>query len=322
MLVCNISLRAPRAAISVDIVEAATAVDATATGNVIFATLVDAPANVRDVVDAFTGEIMLEAANAAATVTAGVVYGMAVLEEATASAVTDGAKAPSAITAAVDETATAAEVVDAATVSAPTRSAMLPRAMIGPSASREAYVAGTMVNLSEDATTTPIAADVAEATTAVDSPSATIAGRWVLVGSWTYSTPVANVDFTGLAGYTEVRAVMRQVSGSSGLFQFARVSTNNGSSFMSSAGDYIETATDGTANTITYMPMQPAIGAGAHTGEILITGWNLTANKVAQMRHATGIRQYVIPTSSALNALRIADNGGDLTGGSIYVFAR
>jgi hypothetical protein len=133
-------------AISVDIVEAATAVDATATGNVIFATLVDDPANVRDVVDAFTGEIMLEAASAAATVTVGLVYGAAVLEEVTASAVTDGAKAPSAITAAVDEAATAAEAVDAA-IAAPSRSAMLPRAMVGPSASREAYVAGTMVNL-------------------------------------------------------------------------------------------------------------------------------------------------------------------------------
>jgi hypothetical protein len=147
MLVCNISLRAPRAAIAAGIVEAATAVDATATGNVIFATLVDDPANVRDVVDAFLGQIMLEAASAAATVTAGIVYGAVVLEEATANAVTDGTKAPSAITAAVAEAATAAEAVDAATVSAPTRSAMLPKAYVNPTTSRDANVAGTMVNL-------------------------------------------------------------------------------------------------------------------------------------------------------------------------------
>jgi hypothetical protein len=164
MLVCNISLRAPRAAISVGIVEAATAVDATATGNVIFATLVDDPANVRDVVDAYLGEIMLEVASADATVTAGIVYGAAVIEEATAIATADGARGPTAIAAAVDEAAAAAEVVDAAitvviveaatasatqdgTVVAPSRSAMLPRAMVGPSASRDANVAGTMVNV-------------------------------------------------------------------------------------------------------------------------------------------------------------------------------
>jgi hypothetical protein len=134
-------------AISVDIVEAATAVDATATGNVIFATLVDDPANVRDVVDAFTGEIMLEAASAAATVTAGLIYTVAILEQATAAAVADGTKAPSAITAAVDEAATASSTQDATAVSVPTRSAMLPTAYVNPSSSRDAYVAGTMVNL-------------------------------------------------------------------------------------------------------------------------------------------------------------------------------
>src|SRR6185436_603959 len=65
MLVCNVSLRPPRAGIAADILEAIEATDATASGQVVFATLVDDPASVGDLVDAYLGEIMLEAASAA-----------------------------------------------------------------------------------------------------------------------------------------------------------------------------------------------------------------------------------------------------------------
>lgn len=51
-------------AVYADVVEATTATDATATGTVVFATLVDDPASVGEIVDAYLGEIMLEAANA------------------------------------------------------------------------------------------------------------------------------------------------------------------------------------------------------------------------------------------------------------------
>jgi hypothetical protein len=84
MLVCNVSQRARRAVIAASISEIAAAVDATATGNIVFATLVDDPASVGDRVDAYLGEIMLEAANAAAIVNVSVVYAVAIVEEAAA----------------------------------------------------------------------------------------------------------------------------------------------------------------------------------------------------------------------------------------------
>jgi hypothetical protein len=89
MLVCNISLRPPRRLIAADLAEAAAAVDASTTGNVVFATLVDDPASVRETVDAYTGSIMLEAASAAATVSVGLVYSTVVNAVTTAGAVTD-----------------------------------------------------------------------------------------------------------------------------------------------------------------------------------------------------------------------------------------
>jgi hypothetical protein len=145
MLVCNVSLLRRRAAIAADVAEAATAADAPGTGNVVFATLVDDPANVRDRVDAYLGQIMREAASAAATVNAGLTYAAAIAEAVTATSTQSGS-VPTVWSTVVAEAATATATQDA-TVVALSRSAMLPGAFINPSASRAANVAGTMVNL-------------------------------------------------------------------------------------------------------------------------------------------------------------------------------
>jgi hypothetical protein len=112
MLVCNISLRPPRSAIAADVAEAATALDASTTGFVVFATLVDDPASVGDIVDAYLGEIMLEAASAADAIDAGMEYTAAIVEATTALAAQDG-NVPAIYTDSVDETASAASAQDA-----------------------------------------------------------------------------------------------------------------------------------------------------------------------------------------------------------------
>jgi hypothetical protein len=71
MLVCSVSQLQRRAAIAAAVAEAAAALDAPGTGNVVFATLVDDPASVGELVDAYLGEIMLEAASASVIVDAG-----------------------------------------------------------------------------------------------------------------------------------------------------------------------------------------------------------------------------------------------------------
>jgi len=71
MLVCSVSLARRQRAIAADIAEAALAADSPGTGNIVFATLVDDPASVGEMVDAYLGEIMVEAASAADTVDAG-----------------------------------------------------------------------------------------------------------------------------------------------------------------------------------------------------------------------------------------------------------
>lgn len=84
MLVCHVSLRPPRGAITAELVEATTAADATASGHVIFAALVDDPANVRDTVNAYLGEIIREAASASDSVTTVTSVAGTITETATA----------------------------------------------------------------------------------------------------------------------------------------------------------------------------------------------------------------------------------------------
>jgi hypothetical protein len=84
MLVCSVSQLQRRAAVAADVAEAAAALDAPGTGNVVFATLVDDPASVGDTVDAYLGEIMLEAASAGDAADAGLAYAADLSEPVTA----------------------------------------------------------------------------------------------------------------------------------------------------------------------------------------------------------------------------------------------
>jgi hypothetical protein len=113
MLVCNVSLRPPRVAIAASINETGAAVDATATGNIVFATLIDDPASVADFVDAYSGEIMREAATAADVVDAGSLYIAAIDESVTAVHAQD-APLPMTYAGAIIEAATATSSQDAA----------------------------------------------------------------------------------------------------------------------------------------------------------------------------------------------------------------
>jgi len=112
MLVCNVSQLARRAVVAASLTEAAAALDAPGTGNVVFATLVDDPASVRDFVDAYFGSIMTETASATATVNAGLTYAARVDEAVTALDLFSGT-VPTVLSVAATEAASAADVADA-----------------------------------------------------------------------------------------------------------------------------------------------------------------------------------------------------------------
>lgn len=147
---------------------------------------------------------------------------------------------------------------------------------------------------------------------------------WALVNSWTFSTNVAQVDFTGLAGYSDVRVLVRNVTMTGSGLRAVRVSTNNGSTFLATSGDYVSVASTGVETASTLINGHVTASTSARSCEVEICGFNLTAPKAVQMQTRVDVRTVIIPTSSALNAVRVFDGTGgtNLTGGSIYVYAR
>ena len=90
MLVCSVSARPRGIEVTVDIAEAAEAIDGSTSGFVVFSTLVDDPASVADRVDAFLGDIMVEAASASDAFVAGF-RSVASIAEATTASSAEGA---------------------------------------------------------------------------------------------------------------------------------------------------------------------------------------------------------------------------------------
>lgn len=111
MLVCSVVLRPKRGTLASTIVETATATDAPSI-NAVFAIIADDPGAASDTVSAFVGQLMVEAASAAAVVDAGSLRNAAIVEETNAAA-TFVPYVPGPIAAAIAETATAASTQDA-----------------------------------------------------------------------------------------------------------------------------------------------------------------------------------------------------------------
>lgn len=83
MLVCSVVLRPKRATLAATVTETAAALDTLSPG-AIFAILADDPGAASDTVNAFVGQFMIEAANAAAVVDAVAAHPVFVLEEISA----------------------------------------------------------------------------------------------------------------------------------------------------------------------------------------------------------------------------------------------
>src|SRR5262245_36251736 len=92
MLVCHVSQRPVGQTIAADLTEAALALDASNQGLLVLATLIDDPASVGDVTDAYLGEIMVETASASDATSVGALYSGDIAESGTASDVPDASK--------------------------------------------------------------------------------------------------------------------------------------------------------------------------------------------------------------------------------------
>ncbi len=150
------------------------------------------------------------------------------------------------------------------------------------------------------------------------------------VASWTFITSqavsgAAQWDFTGLAGYTELRVMLALVGTGTTAIPWLRVSTDNGSTYLASSGDYNGINTNGVLNALTAMPFLSTSTTTTRTCQIVLYGINLAAPKMgtALFFSNDSIGNNYLPGTGAITAVRVLNStGANFTTGTIYLFGR
>lgn len=155
--------------------------------------------------------------------------------------------------------------------------------------------------------------------------------KWVLVDTngvetssptWTHSTDVANVDVNGLTDYDDLLIVCNQVTASVSGSRAIQVSVNNGASFYSASGDYVTINSSGVRTATTDIARHITFATAARDFVALIAGAGTTAPLKRALATDREERTFVA-SPLPINAIRFLNSaGGNLTGGSLYVFAR
>jgi hypothetical protein len=143
---------------------------------------------------------------------------------------------------------------------------------------------------------------------------------WTLVATQVLSTQ-QNYDFTGLSAYNEIMVVSKDIAKNSAVTQML-VSTDNGLSFLNASGDYISVDASGIGANDTTMSCS---GNNASTHHLcrVITNFNTTAPKPSWLWNAvSGNCSYMIPSTTALNAIRLRTHQSTFTGGTVRVYGR
>jgi len=145
---------------------------------------------------------------------------------------------------------------------------------------------------------------------------------WVELASWTYSSDVANVDFTGLAGYSEIMVIGKGITLSVAGVRALRFSTDNGSSYYSGSSDYYTCQLTGISTQASSLVAHNTANSTARDFTATLRLANLTTPRKDVVLTA-GLTGYFDGSSSPVNAIRVLSTvAGNLTGGTIKVFGK
>ena len=141
------------------------------------------------------------------------------------------------------------------------------------------------------------------------------------MSSWTWSTNVAEVDFTGLGAYNELLFIARGVTASVSGVRVLYASTDNGSTFYTTSGNYVNLDNTGVeANTTGFGHSTSSTAARSLHVHIRNTKG---AVKSAYVQNTVSATSLFIASTSDIDAIRFSNTGGgNLTAGSAYLFGR
>ena len=173
-------------------------------------------------------------------------------------------------------------------------------------------------------TNTDLTVDSKGRITAASSGSAGGGGGWSLIESRAVGSG-ATEDFIDLDS-NELWIMIVGVTTVDNAVVNLRVSVNNGSSFLAASGDYIIIDSIGSRSNVTSMTVIAlTTGGTARDGWRFIANANGTTNPKISWNtiDTTNLLAYRIPTTSAIDAVRLLPGTGNFNGaGTIYIFGR
>lgn len=153
-------------------------------------------------------------------------------------------------------------------------------------------------------------------------------GAWALAFSSTISSPVASVDAVGLSGASEILCIATGITTSAAGLRVFRLSTNNGTSFFNTTGDYLRIQ----PSTGEHLSSSAAITHNSATtaartivGTIIaadISGVPKLCSSNSNFDTTDSGSRIFVASTDPVNAVRLESTAGNLTGGSFYVYTR
>lgn len=142
---------------------------------------------------------------------------------------------------------------------------------------------------------------------------------WKVAGTWEHSVDgdAANVDFTGLSG--SIMVIARGLSMSSSGFRRIHASVDNGSTYLTSSGDYVAVDGNGVESSTTVLGGHSGATTSARTVFTHVISNVAGANSVA---HSQLGYILLVASADAINAIRVAASAGVFNGGTITVLVR
>lgn len=146
----------------------------------------------------------------------------------------------------------------------------------------------------------------------------------VKAASWVFSTNVASVNFTNLSPYSELLVIMRNVTCSVSGLRSIRVSDDNGGSFYAGTA-YAFIQEDGADSVSSAISMHGTVTTAARSGIVGLKGINIfgTPKAFETINRTAFGGGLFLGSLNPINAFQILNtSGGNLTGGSIFVFGK
>lgn len=144
---------------------------------------------------------------------------------------------------------------------------------------------------------------------------------WTLIESRAMTTNV-NEDFINLSVYSEILVICIAITKSVTGVLILRVSEDNGSTFLSASGDYLQVPTGGNTSNQTSIAMHTTNATAARSAIAIISGLNKSAQKFGFSYNQPN--SYIVVTTNPCNAIRVTSSGvaAQLNGGTIVVYGR